>query len=79
TRRPLHNALVWQDTRVDPAVAALAREGGIDRFRGRTGLPLASYFSALKLAWLLDAVPEARVRAEAGEVLAGTIDTWLVW
>jgi len=79
TGRPLHNALVWQDTRVDPAVAALAREGGIDRFRGRTGLPLASYFSALKLAWLLDAVPEARVRAEAGEVLAGTIDTWLVW
>lgn len=79
TGEPLHNALVWQDTRVDSAVAALAREGGIDRFRAVTGLPLASYFSGLKLAWLLDYVPGARARAETGEVLFGTIDTWLVW
>ncbi|WP_430911815.1 glycerol kinase GlpK [Methylobacterium sp. sgz302541] len=79
TGEPLHNALVWQDTRVDAAVAALAREGGIDRFRAVTGLPLASYFSGLKLAWLLDHVPGARARAETGEVLFGTIDTWLVW
>ena len=79
TGEPLHNALVWQDTRVDRAVAALAREGGIDRFRAVTGLPLASYFSGLKLAWLLDNVPGARAQAESGHILFGTIDTWLVW
>jgi glycerol kinase len=79
TGEPVHNALVWQDTRVDPLVAEYARDGGQDRFRAATGLPLASYFSALKLRWLLDNVPEARVRAEAGELLFGTIDTWLMW
>jgi len=79
TGRPVHNALVWQDTRVDPLVADFARDGGQDRFRDRTGLPLASYFSALKLRWLLDNVPGARVRAEAGDLLFGTIDAWLVW
>jgi glycerol kinase len=79
TGRPIHNALVWQDTRVDPLVAAYARDGGQDRFRDRTGLPLASYFSALKLRWLLDHVPGARARAEAGDLLFGTIDSWLVW
>jgi len=79
TGQPLHNALVWQDTRVDPLVAELARHGGPDRFRARTGLPLASYFSALKLRWLLDNVPHARQRAEAGDLLFGTIDTWLLW
>ena len=79
TGRPVHNALVWQDTRVDPLVADFARDGGQDRFRDRTGLPLASYFSALKLRWLLDNVPGARARAEAGDLLFGTIDAWLVW
>ncbi|WP_019904164.1 glycerol kinase GlpK [Methylobacterium sp. 77] len=79
TGRPLHNALVWQDTRVDGLVAGFARDGGKDRFRAVTGLPLASYFSGLKLAWLLDRVPGARAAAEAGDVLFGTIDTWLVW
>ena len=79
TGRPLHNALVWQDTRVDTLVAALARDGGKDRLRGKTGLPLASYFSGLKLKWLLDHVPEARAKAEAGDALFGTIDSWLVW
>jgi glycerol kinase len=79
TGQPLHNALVWQDTRVDGLVAQFAREGGKDRFRAVTGLPLASYFSGLKLAWLLDAVPGARARAEAGDVVFGNIDTWLVW
>src|SRR5438552_7729152 len=79
TGKPLHNALVWQDTRVDELVASYAREGGQDRFRVQTGLPLASYFSALKLKWLLAEVPEARSRAEAGDVLFGTIDTWLMW
>ena len=77
--KPLHNALVWQDTRVDDLVAALARDGGQDRFRAATGLPLASYFSGLKLKWLLDNVPGARARADAGEVLFGTVDSWLVW
>ncbi|UMY17282.1 glycerol kinase GlpK [Methylobacterium organophilum] len=79
TGKPLHNALVWQDTRNDRLVAAFAREGGRDRFRAVTGLPLASYFSGLKLRWLLDHVEGARERAEAGEVLFGTIDSWLVW
>jgi glycerol kinase len=79
TGLPVHNALVWQDTRVDPLVADFARDGGQDRFRDRTGLPLASYFSALKLRWLLDSVPGARARAEAGDLLFGTIDSWLLW
>ncbi|WP_428103251.1 glycerol kinase GlpK [Candidatus Rariloculus sp.] len=79
TGAPLHNALVWQDTRVDGLVAAYAREGGQDRFRAATGLPLASYFSGLKLKWLLDHVPDARARADAGDVLFGTVDSWLVW
>jgi glycerol kinase len=79
TGMPVHNALVWQDTRVDPLVAEYARDGGQDRFRAATGLPLASYFSALKLRWLLDNVPGVRRRAEAGELMFGTIDSWLMW
>jgi glycerol kinase len=79
TGAPLHNAIVWQDTRVDDAVAALARHGGQDRLRAQTGLPLASYFSALKLQWLLENVPRARARAEAGDALFGTIDSFLMW
>jgi glycerol kinase len=79
TGAPLHNAIVWQDTRVDDAVAALALNGGGDRLRGQTGLPLASYFSALKLQWLLENLPDARARAEAGDALFGTIDCWLMW
>ena len=79
TGRPLHNALVWQDTRVDQLVAQYARNGGADRFRAKTGLPLASYFSGLKLQWLLDNVQGARGKAQSGEVLFGNIDTWLLW
>ncbi|NEU14186.1 glycerol kinase GlpK [Methylobacterium sp. BTF04] len=79
TGEALHNALVWQDTRNDRLVAEFARDGGRDRFRAITGLPLASYFSGLKLRWLLDHVPGAREKAEAGDVLFGNIDTWLVW
>jgi glycerol kinase len=78
TGQPIHNALVWQDTRVDPLVAEFAQGGGQDRFRALTGLPLASYFSALKLRWLLDHVPGARAKAEAGDLLFGTIDTWVL-
>ena len=73
--RAVHNALVWQDTRVEPLVAEFSRNGGQDRFRDRTGLPLASYFSALKLRWLLDHVPGAR----DGDLAFGTIDSWLMW
>ena len=79
TGEPLHHALVWQDTRVDGLVAAFAQEGGRDRLRRKTGLPLASYFSGLKLRWLLDQVPGAREKAERGQALFGTIDSWLVW
>ena len=79
TGEPLHNALVWQDTRNDALVAKFATDGGIDRFRKITGLPLASYFAGLKLRWLLDNVKGARKRARAGDVLFGTIDSWLIW
>ena len=76
---PVYNALVWQDTRTDALVTEYAGHGGQDRFRAQTGLPLASYFSALKLRWLLDHVPQARARAEAGDLAFGTVDSWLVW
>jgi glycerol kinase len=76
---PLHHALVWQDTRVDQLVAHYVRDGGPNRFRAKTGLPMASYFSALKLQWLLDNVPGARRKAESGDVLFGNMDTWLLW
>ena len=79
TGRPLHRALVWQDTRVDRLVAEYSAAGGPGRFQAQTGLPLASYFSALKLQWLLDHVPHARAMAEAGDALFGTVDSWLVW
>ena len=79
TGQPVCNALVWQDTRVAEFVAELAREGGQDRFRARTGLPLATYFSAAKVRWILDNIPGARRRAEAGELAFGNIDTYLMW
>jgi glycerol kinase len=79
TGAPLHNALVWQDTRTAELVAEFARKGGQDRFRARTGLPLATYFSGLKLKWLLDNVPGAREQAAAGDALFGTIDSWVLW
>jgi glycerol kinase len=74
--RPLANAIVWQDVRSADRVAAL---GHVDRFRAQTGLPLATYFSGPKLSWLLDSLPGVRARAEAGELAAGTIDSWLAW
>jgi glycerol kinase len=75
----VHHALVWQDTRVEALVAGHVRDGGAERIRALTGLPLASYFSALKLQWLLDQVPGARTAADRGELLFGTMDSWLVW
>jgi glycerol kinase len=79
TGRPVCNAIVWQDTRTADICRDLARDGGQDRWRDRTGLPLATYFSGPKLAWILDHVDGARRRAEAGELLFGTVDTWLIW
>jgi glycerol kinase len=76
TGRPVANAIVWQDTRTD----VLLREfGEPDVYRPQTGLPLATYFAGPKLRWLLDRTPGLRERAEAGEVLFGTIDSWLIW
>ena len=79
TGRPVTNALVWQDTRVADCVAQLAKSGGQDRFRDKTGLPLTTYFSGLKIRWILDHVKGARELAEAGDVIFGNIDTFLVW
>ncbi|MGC9668920.1 glycerol kinase GlpK [Planosporangium sp. 12N6] len=77
TGEPLHNAIVWQDTRTDRLVAELG-QGDVDRFREKSGLPLATYFSAPKIRWLLDTVPGLRERARNGEVRFGTMDTWLI-
>ncbi|MEU1899701.1 glycerol kinase GlpK [Nocardiopsis dassonvillei] len=79
TGEPVHNAIVWQDTRTDDLVRELGGEEGQDRFRDRCGLPLATYFSGPKLRWLLDNVDGLRERAERGEVLFGTMDTWIIW
>lgn len=79
TGEPVHPAIVWQDTRTQDDVDRLAADGGTDRFREATGLPLATYFSAAKIAWILDHVPGARARAEAGELAFGTPDSWIVW
>ena len=79
TGRPLANAIVWQDTRTDDICAELATVHGIDRFRDVTGLPIATYFSGPKLAWLLRNVEGLADKAGRGEVLAGTIDSWVTW
>ena len=79
TGRPVCNAIVWQDTRTDAICNELAKEGGQDRLRPKTGLPLATYFSAPKIKWILDNVPGARIKAERGELLFGNIDTWVIW
>jgi len=79
TARPYYNAIVWQCTRTKDICDALAREGGQDRFRARTGLPLATYFSGPKIKWILDNVPGVREAAEKGDALFGTVDTWVIW
>ncbi len=79
TGQPVYNAIVWQDTRTAALVAELVANGGQDRFRAVTGLPLATYFSGPKVSWILDHVDGARGRAEAGDLLFGTIDSWLIW
>src|ERR671922_1559524 len=77
--KPVYNAIVWQDTRTDKICNDLAADGGQDRFRPKTGLPLATYFSGPKVKWILDNVEGTRERAEKGELLFGNIDTWCIW
>jgi glycerol kinase len=79
TGMPVHNAINWEDTRTDQLCRELAGDAGQNRFREKTGLPIATYFSGPKVRWLLDRVPGLRERADEGEVLFGTIDTWLIW
>ena len=79
TAAPLAPAIVWQDTRTDDLVAALAGEEGLDRFRTKTGLPLATYFAGPKVKWMLDNVAAVRQAADAGRARFGTMDAWLVY
>jgi glycerol kinase len=79
TGKPVHNAIVWQDTRTDRLVRDLGGSYGQDRFRDLCGLPLATYFSGPKARWILDGQPGLRKSAEAGELLFGTMDSWLIW
>jgi glycerol kinase len=79
TGLPVYNAIVWQDTRTDQICNELAKDGGQDRFRAKVGLPLATYFSGPKVRWILDNVEGARAAAEAGDIVFGNIDTFLVW
>lgn len=79
TGKPVANAIVWQDTRVADYVREMAKAGGQDRFRRKTGLPLTTYFSGLKIRWILQHVKGVREMGEAGDVLFGNVDTFLVW
>jgi glycerol kinase len=79
TGKPYYNAIVWQDTRTDGICQSLAEQGGQDRLRPITGLPLSTYFAGTKLRWLLDQLPELEEAAQAGRARFGTVDSWLVW
>jgi glycerol kinase len=79
TGKPFHNALVWQDTRVGETVEMLEKTVGSAWFRAKTGLPLATYFSGLKIKWILENVPAAKAAAERGDALFGNMDTFLIW
>jgi glycerol kinase len=79
TGKPIYRAIVWQDKRTTEFCQQLKSEGKEELFRSRTGLVLDAYFSGTKIAWILDHVPGARKRAEQGELMAGTIDTWLIY
>jgi glycerol kinase len=79
TGKPIHNAIVWQDTRTDLICNELAKVGGQDRLRAKVGLPLATYFSGPKVKWILDNVPGAREKAEKGELYFGNMDSWVIW
>ncbi|TLM86380.1 glycerol kinase GlpK [Pseudarthrobacter sp. NamE2] len=79
TGKPVYNAIVWQDTRTQDIVDALSKDGGADRFKQKVGLPLATYFSGTKIKWILDNVEGARAKAEAGDLLFGNTDAWVLW
>ena len=79
TGEPIHNALVWQDTRTDKLVDEYSRDGGQARFQEKVGLPLATYFSGPKIRWMLDNVDGAAARADSGDLLFGNMDTWVLW
>ncbi|MCK8608608.1 glycerol kinase GlpK [Agromyces sp. C10] len=79
TGEPVYNAIVWQDTRTQPIVDRLAADGGVERFKAKVGLPLATYFSGTKIVWILENVEGAREKAESGDLLFGTTDTWVLW
>ena len=76
---PVYNAIVWQDTRTQPIVDRLAADGGVERFKQKVGLPLATYFSGTKIVWILENVEGARAKADAGDLLFGTTDSWVLW
>ncbi len=79
TGRPIYNAIVWQCRRTADICESLIADGCADTIRQKTGLVVDAYFSATKIKWLLDRIPGARARAEAGDILFGTIDSWLIW
>lgn len=79
TGQPVHHAIVWQDRRAEPLCARLREQGQAGRIQAKTGLLVDAYFSATKLAWLLDHVPGAREQAHRGELAFGTVDSWLLW
>src|ERR1700761_7194081 len=79
TGEPVYNAIVWQDTRTQPIVDRLAGDAGIERFKATVGLPLSTYFSGTKIVWILENVDGVRERAERGELLFGTTDSWVLW
>ncbi|MEF2977683.1 glycerol kinase GlpK [Subtercola sp. YIM 133946] len=79
TGQPVYNAIVWQDTRTQPIVDRLAADGGVERFKQIVGLPLATYFSGTKIVWILENVDGAREAADAGDLLFGTTDSWVLW
>ena len=79
TGKPYGNAIVWQCTRTDGMCRELIKDGGQDRFRETTGLPVAAYFSGPKIKWILDHVPEARTAALNGDAIFGTMETWVIW
>ncbi|WP_106505589.1 glycerol kinase GlpK [Brachybacterium timonense] len=79
TGEPVYNAIVWQDTRTQKICDRLAGDEGADKYKERVGLPLATYFAGPKVAWILENVDGAKEKAEAGDLLMGTIDTWLLW
>ncbi len=79
TGKAVHNAIVWQDTRTDTICDRLMADGGQDRFRAKTGLPIATYFSGPKVRWILENVNGAQAKADAGDLMFGNMDTWVIW